>query len=349
MANIKRNARVARMRMAPRGLGTPGERIDTHHHIYPPNYVKTKIEQLLSDARSLPREAYLNWTPQVALEDMDKNGVATAITSITSPGVWFGKVREARKHMREANEYGARLATDYPGRFGMFAALALPDIEGSLREIEYALDVLKLDGIGLVTNYDSKLLGDPAFAPIMEELNRRKAIVFVHPTAQACCTDINPFINPPMYEFPYDTTRTIVSLLLSGTMARRPNIKFIFCHGGGVLPMLAGRIAGNVNGPRPSIPVADRDKWFPKGFIHEIAKSYYDVVSVTERAAMDAVRSVVPIDHLLLGSDLPFRKMADTLGPLHGLGFKAGELKMIERDNALRLFPRYAATRRKAA
>jgi predicted TIM-barrel fold metal-dependent hydrolase len=152
-----------------------------------------------------------------------------------------------------------------------------------------------------------------------------------------------------MYEFPYDTTRTIVSLLLSGTMARRPNIKFIFCHGGGVLPMLAGRIAGSVNGARPSIRVADRDKWFPKGFIAEIAKSYYDVVSVTERAAMDAVRSVVPIDHLLLGSDLPFRTMEQTLKPLHGLGFKAGELKMIERDNALKLFPKYATTRRKAA
>lgn len=340
---------VVRMRRAPGrgGPGVPGARIDTHHHIFPPKFTRANIERIVDDARGAPAAAYLNWSPQVSIEDMDANGVASAVVSMTSPGVWFGNVRNSRRFMRECNEYGARMAADHPGRFGMFAALALPDVEGSLKEIEYALDVLKLDGIGLVTNYDTKLLGDPSFAPVLEELNRRKAKVFVHPTAQACCTDINPWVRPPSYEFPYDTTRTITSLLLSGSFARFADIKFIFCHGGGVLPMLLGRLAPLIQ--RDIYTAKQRKAWFPKGIVPEIAKSYYDVVAVTDPTAMAAVRSVIPVNHLLLGSDLPFRKMGPTLSELHARGFTAAELRAIERDNALKLFPRFGAPKRKAA
>ncbi len=132
---------------------------------------------------------------------MDEAGVATAITSITAPGLSFAKPELLRSIVRECNDYGARMAIDHPGRFGLFACLPLPDIEGSLEEVAYALDVLKADGIGLLTSYDNKWLGDPAFAPLMDELNRRKAVVYVHPTTADCCVNLLPMIQDWVIEF----------------------------------------------------------------------------------------------------------------------------------------------------
>ena len=333
------------MAKRPSGGAAP-RRIDVHHHIYPPNYTKANIDWIVNDARNKPAREYLSWRPSRSLEDMDKNGVETSLASITSPGIWTGNRRLSRKWARDVNEYGAQLAIDYPGRFGMMAALPLPDVEGSLAEIEHAFDVLGVDGIGLMTNYGSKLLGDPLFAPIMRELNRRKAKVFVHPTSQPCCQEINPYVNAPLMEFPFDTTRTIISLAYSGTLNRCPNIRFIFCHGGGTLPFLAGRIAGMI---RQNLTPAKAKQWFPRGLIHELAKQHYDIVSVTERPAMEAVRAIIPTEKLLLGSDLPFRNMGMTLGPMEKLGFTKRERKMIERDNALKLFPRFKTAPAKAA
>src|SRR5439155_12471477 len=154
-------------------------RIDVHHHIAPPKYVE--------EMRALLQPPTLAWTPARSIEDMDQAGVATAITSITTPGVWIGDHAQGRRVARECNDFAARLVVDYPGRFGMFAALPLPDIEASLREIEYGLDTLKADGISLFTSYRDKWLGDPAFEPAMAELNRRKAVVYTHPEAPVCC------------------------------------------------------------------------------------------------------------------------------------------------------------------
>ncbi|MGH7033676.1 MAG: amidohydrolase family protein [Stellaceae bacterium] len=158
--------------------------IDTHHHIYPPRYVAQNLQRLLDDASLLPASAYQSWTPGLALEQMDKAEIESAVTSITSPGIWFegDDGARARARARDCNEFGAQMMRDHPGRFGMFAAIPVPDIDGSLAEIAYAFDVLKHDGIGVLTSYAGKLLGDPAFDPVFEELNRRKAKVFVHPT-----------------------------------------------------------------------------------------------------------------------------------------------------------------------
>ena len=181
---------------------------------------------------------------RMSLADMDKAGIDTAIISIHNPGVWFGqKDEESRRLARDCNEYAADLEHDHPGRFRSFAAIPLPDTEGSLREIEYSLDVLKAEGIALWTNYTGKYLGDAAFLPVFEELNRRKAVVYTHPTVPDCCVDMIKGVPVSTLEYAHDTTRTIASLLFGDgqTAARFPDMHFIWSHSGGTLPFLTSR------------------------------------------------------------------------------------------------------------
>jgi predicted TIM-barrel fold metal-dependent hydrolase len=211
-------------------------RIDVHHHIIPP----VQAEALVRNRGGNP----VKWSVSMSLEDMDKAGVATSITSVQNPGVWFGKVdEEARKLARACNEYAAKLEQDHPGRFRSFAVIPLPDTEGSLREIEYALDVLKAEGIALWTVYSGKYLGDPAFVPVFEELNRRKAVVYTHPTTPDCCGSLVKGVPVSTLEYNHDTTRTIASLVFGEgkTALRFPDIKFIWSHSGGTLPFLTSR------------------------------------------------------------------------------------------------------------
>jgi len=191
-------------------------RIDVHHHHTPPPYLAAIT------ARNIPGPVR-DWTPDKSLADMDRAGVATALTSITTPAMRFLDDPGARKLARECNEYSAKLAADSKGRFGMFAAMPMPYVEATLQEIAYALDTLKADGIGLLTSYGDKWLGDPAFAPVMEELNRRKAVVYTHPTTANCCGNLIPDVPESIIEWGTDTTRTIASLVFSGTAARLPN------------------------------------------------------------------------------------------------------------------------------
>ena len=312
--------------------------IDTHHHFYPPKFTEQLLPKLTeSDSQKAIRK---NWTPQASLAQMDQNGVVAAIGSITSPGVWIGNNEEGRGWARECNEYGARLAMDYPGRFGMWAALPLPDTDGSLREIEYALDVLKLDGIGLLTSYDNgKLLGDPAFAAVFDELNRRKAVVFVHPTVTCCADPIPPLVDS-VIEFPTDTTRTITSLVYRGTFVRCPNIRFIFSHGAGTLPMILTRISGGIRRLTPE----QRAATMPNGFEAEIQRQYYDIASVASTpVAMAAVLKLFSTSHLLFGSDLPYWTIASIVEGLNSLGLPPQDLRAIRRENALQLLPRLKA------
>src|SRR5262245_59456043 len=160
---------------------TSPHRIDVHHHCASPAFI-AEIK-----ARQTGQHALIEWTPAQSIEEMDRARVQTAMTSVAPPGVWFGDDAAARALARECNDYAAKIARDHTGRFGLFAALPLPDIDGSLKEIEYAFDVLKADGVGLMTSVNDRWLGDRAFAPVMDELNRRKAVVYVHPTCPRCC------------------------------------------------------------------------------------------------------------------------------------------------------------------
>src|SRR5581483_4429826 len=216
--------------------------INVHHHLTAPGYVKFLTDQKV---REFPNKSIAQ-----GIEEMDQVGIDTALCSIIGPGIWFGDIEATRRLARECNEFAAKAASDHPGRFGHFTMLPLPDIDASLKEIEYGFDKLKADGVYMFTNwggkslYGDKYLGDPALAPIYEELNRRKAVIYTHPKDPACCHDSLPNVNGATIEYPMDTTRTILSLLYSGTVAKYPDIKFIFSHGGGATAGLIGRIAG---------------------------------------------------------------------------------------------------------
>jgi predicted TIM-barrel fold metal-dependent hydrolase len=304
--------------------GTKRHMIDVHHHVFPPAF--------LAAAPDAPPKWNSEWTPQKALADMDTGGVATAIASITAPGVWFGDIQPARTLARKCNEYSARLVTDYPGRFGFFAALPLPDTEGTLREITYALDTLKADGIGLMTNYGDKWPGDPAFAPVFEELNRRKTVVYFHPSAPNCCKNLVPHVPTAFTEFPNDTTRAVTSLLYSGSLARFQDIPFIFSHAGGTIPMLAGRIAelGRLNG------LADK---LPNSVEYELKRLYYEIANSANRSAMAALTNLVSTSQILFGSDYPYVPIGMTATGMSNIGLSAAEQQVIGRDNAIRLLP----------
>jgi predicted TIM-barrel fold metal-dependent hydrolase len=315
------------------GGDTKLNRIDVHHHILPPPYMLRARDRIL-EISDRDHSALLNWTPARAIEEMDRTGISTAITSLGLPGVWFGGVEAARSLARGCNEYAAQMVKDYPGRFGLFAAVPLPDTEGSLREIAYAFDVLKADGVGLVSDYDDKWPGDPAFVPVFEELNRRKAVVFVHPTAPSCCSHLMPGVAASTVEFLFDTSRAIISFLVNGTFSRFPEIRFIFCHAGGTMPMLAARTNSFVERHK------DMAQRVPDGVLNELKKLYYDVANSVNPSSMAALTAVVPTSQLLFGSDFPYVPPAITSNGLDHFGLSATDLLAINRENAVRLFPR---------
>jgi predicted TIM-barrel fold metal-dependent hydrolase len=308
---------------------TPGaakpHRVDFHHHFLPPRHVEKILAQ--RESGRPPK-----WTPEITLQEMDKNGVATAITSLVQPGVWFGDIEASRSIARYCNEYAAQMAADHPGRFGFFAAIPLPDIEGSLREIDYALGTLKADGIGLMTEFDGKYLGDPAFTPVFEELNRRKAIVYTHPTQPQCCTGLVKGVTVSTIEYATDTTRTIASLLFTGTAARFADIRFMFSHGGGTLPFLLGRFE--------RLAEERKDAWAPNGVTPQLKKFYYEVAQANHPGALAALLKLAPLSNVVFGSDYPLRPVSEAVEGVAKYEFTAAQRRAIERDNALRLVPR---------
>jgi predicted TIM-barrel fold metal-dependent hydrolase len=311
---------------------TDCHRIDVHHHILPPNYV-----DIVGDDRIGPlilAGKTPEWTPQMSIEAMDRNGIQTALTSISAPGLWFGDSQETIDLCRHCNEYAADLSRDHPDRFGVFASLPLPDVDASLKEIAFALDELKADGIGLLTSYGDRYPGDPAFAPVFDELNRRKAVVYFHPT-NAPCNQCQPEIPAATLDFPFDTTRAVTSMLFGGTFTRCRDIKFIFSHAGGTIPFLAERISRLQNLPRFGEKV-------PDGVIAELSRLYYDTALSANWFAFRSLFELVAADHVLFGSDYPFAPEATMTGSvkaLQGMGLDPDVLKGIERDNALKLMP----------
>ena len=310
--------------------------IDVHHHFIPPFYLAENRERIAGSRGGQISPAWLSWTPEKAIEAMDKSGVSMGILSLSTPGVWFGDAQAARQTARRVNDYAADLSRSHPGRFGLFAAVPLPDTESTLREIEYAFDVLKADGIGLLTSYGDKWLGDAAYLPVFEELNRRKAVVFVHPTAPLCCRTLLPEVAPLVSEITQDTTRAVTNLLFTGAFARFKDIRFIFTHAGGNVPMVYGRMLQY--GPKN---IAEKA---PNGIEYELKRLYYDIAGTAFRPAIAALTSLVPTTQILLGSDNPYVPLGETAQGMAQLGLSAVDLRAIGRDNALVLLPRLKAS-----
>jgi predicted TIM-barrel fold metal-dependent hydrolase len=327
---------LAGARAQGEGTASNPRRIDVHHHILPPRYVERVRQRLIAEADTSP-DRLLHWTPEMAIAEMDRNGVATVITSISTPGIWFGNPEKSRSLARACNDYAAQLAKDHPGRFGNFAAIPLPDRDGSLKEIEYTLDTLKMDGIGLFTSYNGKWLGDPAFAPVFEELNRRKAVVYVHPTTPACCGNIMPHVPSPIIEYLFDTTRAVTSLLVNGSFHRFPDIRFIFSHAGGTMPVLSHRIAAFVARHK------DLAEQVPEGVIPTIRKLHFDVANSVNTSSLPALMNLVPSSQIMFGSDYPYVPIKVTAGALDRYPLAAELKQAIDRGNAEHLFPRFKA------
>jgi predicted TIM-barrel fold metal-dependent hydrolase len=302
-------------------------RIDVHHHISPPAWLRA-VQQA-----HLDNPPMTNWSPQKSLDDMDKAGIATAMTSPTTPQLGFLPPADAARIARESNEYASKLANDYPGRFGVFALLPMPHINESLQEIAYAFDVLHADGIGMMTSYGDKWLGYSEFQPVFDELNRRKAVVYTHPTEANCCVNLVRGIGPVAVEYGADTTRSIASLIFSGASQRYADIDFIFSHGGGVLTAVAERLLIQmVNTP----PYAG--KITHAQVEHELNRFFYDTAQVANAVTIEALAQLIPISQIVFGSDFPYRTAAETMTGL-SKRFSGEVLRAIERDNAARILP----------
>ena len=305
--------------------------IDVHHHIVPPN------------APPPLRALMPGWSPERAIADMDQAGVATGIA-------WAGSARTPdmennRKITRAWNDYAASLGRDHPGRFGLFAALPFPDTEGCVAEIDYALDHLHADGFGIVTSYGDLWLGDESFWPIYEKLDSRNAVIFVHPNDAACCaptsmTYMRAMMDGSWIEWPMNTARTILSLMVSGTLRKYPNIRFIFCHGGGVMPLLATRIANfsawQHVGPQGLATL------FPDGVETELARLHFETAQACFQPNFDALRTLVPDSQILYGNDYPFFPLAHGAAQFHALNLPPTTAHAIGRGNAGQLMPRWA-------
>ncbi|HVY59437.1 MAG TPA: amidohydrolase family protein [Xanthobacteraceae bacterium] len=314
--------------VSPAAAQTKPHRIDVHHHVSPAPWV-----EVLKKAK-LDTPPVSNWSVQKSLDDMDQGGVATAVVSPTTPHVAFLERDEAAHIARASNDFAKKLTADHPGRFAMFGMLPLPHVEESLREIEYALDTLKADGVCVLTSYGDKWLGHPQFAPVMDELNRRKATVYTHPTAANCCHNLLPEVGDSIIEYATDTTRTIASLVLSRTTQRCKDISFIFSHGGGTMPFIAERFL--------RLPKSDKKRygsWSEAEILAELKRLHYDTAQASHPTAMAALTRLIPVSQIVFGTDYPYRKATDYVAALGGL-FGPDDLKAIDRENALRLLPR---------
>jgi 6-methylsalicylate decarboxylase len=347
---LARNRVVSALGQAPSERSqSSGRRLDLHHHFASPRWSRRHAE-----IKRQGWETFQDYKPSQSLEAMDKAGIQTAFLSVTNPGVWFtddyeGERQAAVALARDMNEYGARMVADYNARFGLFATLPLRDIDASLREIEYAFDTLKADGVGLLTSYGDMWLGDVRLQPIFDELNRRRAIVYTHPTDAACCHNLLPNTQPGTVEWNTDTGRSLYSILAEGIQgrgapsaaSRYSNITFIWSHGGGTLLGLVGRF--NLGDPDAlsNPPTNSR--------LAQLRKFYFDTAGSANPVTMQGLKTLVGPSQIVYGTDYPFggsNGPANIVRNLQRCGFTTSQLSGIERDNAVRILGNRVGVRR---
>ena len=310
--------------------------IDTHHHMLPEFFWRETGNAHAPVGGFAPPQ----WSKEASISFMDDAGIDVAMLSISTPGVHVGDDARARTLARRCNEFSAKLVQSRPDRFGSFAALPLPDVDGALEELRYALDVLKLDGVLLFSNVQGIYLGDPRLEPILTELERRAATVFVHPNPSPDPVAHRLGLPDSLIDFTADTTRAVAEMLYSNRFARTSNVKYIFSHAGGTIPYLAGRF-GIVDEMRV-IPGADARRTARETF----RELYWDTALAFGDPVLRMLRSVVGLEQVMCGSDYPYFRRDLAVGCIAALR-DTEELAAAEREavlgaNAVKLFPRFA-------
>lgn len=269
--------------------------IDVHAHLLPDFYV----QQATAAGHAHPdgMGGWPSWSVEAHLDLMDRNGIETAMLSMSSPGVHFGDDKAARLLARRVNEYTAELTRDHPGRFGNFVSLPLPDVDGSLEEIAFAFDELGADGLALLTHTHGVYLGDQRLDPFFAELDRRRAVVFLHPTSPVCWEQSALGRPRPMVEYIFDTARTVTDLVMAGVLTRHPNIQVIVPHCGGAVPVLADRINEFMRLFLPSENSPSFDA------VQQLRGLYYDMAGTAFPRQAPALLNLVDPDRVLFGSD----------------------------------------------
>jgi len=311
-------------------------RIDVHHHNIPPAFLKKMSDKGIKKVAGTPLPS---WSPEKSIEIMDLYGIQTAITSLSSPGVHFGEgVEQAKTLARQCNEFSAEMVNRFPGRFGSFAVLPMPFTDAACKEAIYALDILKSDGIILLGSTDGKFLGDPSYDELMNELDRRGTIVFVHPNLHPTSETLGLNIPGFFVEFLCDTTRAALNLILKGVTEKYPGINWILAHSGGFLPYIAWRVSLANTFPEFSEKA-------PQGVLTYIRRFYYDTALSPSRYSLACLRELVEPSHILFGSDFPFAPAAAVALECKTLSdsklLSDEELYGINRGHALSLFPKY--------
>ncbi|MEX3985545.1 amidohydrolase family protein [Paraburkholderia sp. EG287A] len=312
-------------------------RVDVHHHFVPPVYRQAMSRHGL---HKVAGAALPDWSVGASLDVMNANSIQSALLSVSAPGVYFGDVEEARKLARECNEFAAAVRDQNPDRFGSFAVLPMPFTRHACEEAAYSLDVLKADGVVLLGSTEGKFLGDPQFDELMAELDRRRAVVFVHPNLHRSSEELGLDAPGFLIEFLCDTTRAALNLILSGTLERFPHIRWILAHAGGFLPYVAWRLSlANL--------MPDVASKAPAGILTYIRNFYFDTALSPAAYPQAALRELVGPSQILFGSDFPFAPapvtamQRDTLE--HSTIWDVSARTDIDRENALQLFPRFVS------
>lgn len=303
-------------------------KIDTHHHIVPPKYAAwLKQRGVTAGGLAIP-----SWSEEGALDLLDAEGTATGIFSVSTPGVHLGDDVEARERAREVNEFAANVVSRHPGRFGFFATLTLPDVRGALDEAAYAFDTLNADGVVLTSSVRGMYLGDEAWEPLFEELNRRQAVVFIHPGDLPC--DPVPGVPPYAADFLLDTTRAAINIAKSGWLERFSGVKFILSHAGGFIPYAAERIAH----------VVSQDGSNSAG-LARLRRFHFDTALSSSPYALPSLLAFADPTHITFGSDWPYASKDRSIHfttMLEQFPLDDQQRHAIYRGNAERLFPRLA-------
>ncbi len=309
--------------------------IDVHFHLYPDFY-----DAAIRNHGPQPTSgSYPVWNPDIALGLMDAMGVDVAITSISTPGVHFGNAAAAISLAKRCNDYAADMSARWPKRFGSFAVLPLPDIDNSLKELARAYDELRVDGVVLLASYDGHFLGEDVFDPLLDELNRRRAVVLVHPGRHPSTETLNLPWPGFMMEYLFDTSRAAVNLLFSGRTERYSNLRMILAHAGGVIPYIAWRLSHSpaISQRLPQLSpsqVMSGLRWF-----------WYDTALSPGVETFGSLRNVADPARILFGSDAPFAPPAVTGDAVTALAtstfLNTEERSAVVRGNGAVLFPRF--------